>query len=216
MRIISLTLLTSMSLAASSYAATTFGSMGGLAPSAGSASAASGQPAKKLQGFYLGGMAAVTHLSAKIDNRSFSGTGASGSLYFGYGWAAKKVYGAAELDVGYGSVNTTKDTNFKLRSTFDVAIGGRFGVVLKETLLPYIRIGLGAHGYNYYENKVRNKFNTFFVAPGLGFEALIGSNFLFRIEANYSIPITLGGISKTKVQQKPKRAFVRLGGAYKF
>lgn len=190
------------------------GAAGGQMPSAAGASGGGGDAAK-FAGGYFGANVNVIHNNAKIESRSFSGTGVSAGLYGGYGWAFKKVYGSAELEVNYGSVKTTKDTNYKLRSTYDVGLAGRVGMVVKGSYLPYFRLGLGLHGYNYYISNKKNQFNTFFIAPGVGFEALLGS-FMMRIEAGYSIPMSTGGISKTKIQRKPNRAYVKLGGAYKF
>jgi len=200
----------------SSQAAENYGSLGASGmPSSMGGGATSGGDAAKFAGGYLGANIGVIHNNAKIENRAFSGTGVSGGLYGGYGWGFKKVYGSAELEVNYGSVKTTKETNYKLRSTYDVSLAGRVGMVIKGAYLPYVRLGLGINGYNYYISNKKNQFNTFFVAPGVGFEALL-SSFMLRIEAGYSIPISTGGIAKTTIQRKPSRAYVKLGGAYKF
>lgn len=197
--------------------AATMGSTGGLGADFGAGAASGAGAAKKFQGFYIGANAAVTHMAAKIEGRSFSGTGASGGLFGGYGAAiGNKVYGAGELEVSYGSVSTTKDTAYKLKSSYDASLAGLIGVVLKDTFMPYFRLALGVHGYTYYVNKAQSKFNTMFVAPGIGFQALLGGNFLLRLEVAYSIPVSASGISKGKVNQKPSRTFVKLGGAYKF
>lgn len=205
--------LSLMALAAPAIAAQ-MGGLQGLHPSQLATSTKVG--AKKFAGFYLGANANVSHVSAKIENREFSGTGAGGGVYLGYGWAGDKVYVASELEVDYGSINTSKDTMYKLKSTFDASLSGRVGVVLKDRFMPYFRISLGGHGYSYTANTLKTKFNTLYVAPGLGVEALMDDSFLMRLETSYSIPISTASIQASRVQEKPKRLFFKFGGAYKF
>ncbi len=173
-------------------------------------------------GFYVGGVLAVTHKEATINKHKLSATGYSGGGLMGYGAGiTEKVFGAGELEVSYGIAKSKDDGNtVKLRSTYDASFAGLIGYLLAGAYMPYLRIGAGSHGYNYNFQKSgktqTTKFHTFFVAPGVGMQFYLGKSFFIRIEGSYAFPISVAKIKKSLVDKKPKRAFLRLGAAYKF
>lgn len=190
----------------------------GLPASGGKASNTTGDYA----GFYLGGLISVTHKSATIADHKFSGTGYGGGALMGYGAGiTETIYGAGELEVSYG-ISKSKDANntVKLRSTYDASVSGLIGMLLGGSYMPYLRLGIGGHGYNYYfqegSTNKKIKFNTISVAPGIGMQFFLGKNFFMRVEASYAFPISVSKIKKELLNKKPKRAFVRLAAAYKF
>jgi hypothetical protein len=206
-------------LSTEAFAAVSLGSIGtsmGTGSTAGTASTATASSgASDFSGGYIGANIGVQHQNAKINNVAFAGSGMGTGIYGGYGTMVSKAYIGGELEVDYNTTLTKKAPD-KLRATYGVSLAGRIGMVIAGNILPYFRLGFGLDGYNYFESTTKIKLKTFAITPGIGIEGLLGQNFLLRGEVAYSLPVTVSGISKSLVKEKPKRAIVRVGGAYKF
>lgn len=208
-----LTTLTIGFAACSAGAVANLGALGAAMPGgqAGSSAAAGGAD---FSGFYMGLAVGVNHNSSKIGDSSFKKTGVAPGVYMGYGTTFGKVYAGGELDVDY-SFTTAKVTTYKMRSTYNAGLVGRVGGVINGAYLPYFRLGLGSHGYKYTAGTTTKSIHVFYVAPGVGFEAMLGS-ILLRLEGGYALAMSTTGITKSSVKTKPSRAFVKAGLAYKF
>lgn len=124
-----------------------------------------------------------------------SASGLQLDLYGGLGIiVAKRFYVGGELDVGY---NTMKAAIVKFSQGVSVGIAGRAGPVFDDKYMAYFK--LGAVMTNYRWNPWGTKSLNFFgfnIAPGLGFEMMLGSRATFRIEGDYGVAVGKKGVAQ--------------------
>jgi hypothetical protein len=169
-----------------------------------------------LSGGYIGLTTMIAHMNTKIDHNSLGGSGAFGGFTIGGGKKVRKAYLAGELEVNYGSVLATKESYGKVAGSIDIGAALRIGYATQNKLIPYLKLGFGWTDYKLKTNGQKQKFNTAYFAPGLGFEMPILTSSLLRLEAAYSMNFGNKALNGHSFQSRPSRIILKAGGYTRF
>ncbi len=161
----------------------------------------------------------ITPPSTTKNVNAYSGSGAQGDLFIGYGKVLDKnlknnLYRGIEFHLMYNSVRM-RTNGFKIQGGFGGAVLGRMGIILHKKFMPYFLLGVDVDTYRAYQPSRKN-FNTFSIVPGLGMEYLLGKSFSARMEFKYSFGTAAGGISTSILTRKPRKSILEMGATVKF
>jgi len=143
-----------------------------------------------------------------IGLKKLSDGGIQLALYGGYGLTVEqRFYLGGEAEVGY---NTVKSRPIKFSQGVNFGISGRAGPVFSNKYLAYFKLGVNATNYRWSPWGKSLNFFGFDVAPGLGFEMMLGTRGTLRFEGSYGI-----AVGKANVTQNANATWKKLPNKFK-